>query len=161
MQFQITIMIVPRDQDTETTTSSWRTEKGLNHIDAIEEAQATLNQMAYEERDQLPDETEGLSIIAQPIPEFEGDEVHYWPAMFYRRNESHDQRDPTGKIKRYMLSERHHKTLGSEKHEADQQWEKDHLEFAVEYLLELQKREREELALKLGGANKQEWWQNA
>lgn len=147
MKYQITILISPEEADSRTI--KWEAEL-LNHNDAIAEALLKLRQMEEEEDGKLPKATDGLAVIVQPLPESEDDQPLYL-GWILQKEQRRETRDPYGKIEHSMLNARAGKqSNGAAQREANQRWKKEHPEFALEYLLELQKLERQALELQIG-----------
>lgn len=149
MRFRVTVMIIPLEGDGEPAKSCWELE-ALNHNDAIADALKTLRAMEDTHPSQdhrlLCGADEGLTVIVQPLPEQDGDQPFYWKDI---PRPQIDDRDPYGNLQRAMLRSRHGDTSGLTENASSQKWLREHPEFEMEYLIELQRLEREALAQKL------------
>jgi hypothetical protein len=127
----------------------------LNHYDALGKAMEVLHEIERHKPEELPEEDEAVSIIAEVCADQEPDDGIWWYPHGMQRGES-DIRDIGGNVKTRMLRERCEREAPiapGKHHEREFAYEQAHREFQAEYLLELQRIEREE-------SHKQhpEWW---
>jgi hypothetical protein len=142
MKFRVTAMITPHEGESE--SQEWELHAD-NHIDGITDAAKLLSEPGCKFQ---PTADEVLSVMVSNIDEDQEAIPVYWNAAAKPKR---DERDPYGNIERRMLTDKceaeAHIAEGTH-HDRREQYRKAHPEFAMEYLCELQAKEREELRKK-------------
>lgn len=139
MRFRITAMITPHQGDS--TTYQWELDAN-NHIDGITDAAKLLNEPGHKVH---PKADEVLSVMVANTDEDEQATPVYWNDA---DRPQRDQRDPYAETERRMLEERCQEEgpiAPGTHHTRHEQYRKAHPEFPMQYLLELQRLEREKL----------------
>ncbi|MGB2643893.1 MAG: hypothetical protein WBG02_01475 [Candidatus Acidiferrum sp.] len=135
------ILITPEDGSPAT-----RYEHQADHLNHHYAMRAALDTVTQDEYGHVSAD-ESLAIIVTPQPE--DDEEFAWYPPTGKGSPHPDHRDPYGKVE-YNLLAKHTAGTEEEQHEANLRWKQTHPEFALEYLEELQRIEREEAERLLG-----------
>lgn len=142
MKFQTQTLIVNAGGESDTYDET--IENVHNHIDAAFE---TLKIIRENETELTPGADETLVVIVKCQRESEHDTPIYLGGALPRPA---DQRDPYGTMHRKLVTAH----TGSHDHQPNHDWLEQHPEFEMEYLLELQKLEREKLEQKLADGHR-------